>query len=167
MTEAAPNHTPATFPTSTVSELVDSNITKRDAFDSLNVDFDCTLPQQWLDSVTSFAIARGLLNVSYDLIRSTTVWVYSDNYVGPLSCCLEVAEVIKQYNSQTGDETMSDFGLIDDNARFQGQLLSNLLGFELKQLLLKSPHEFTVDAAGNVTLLDSNNPATIYQLIGE
>ena len=61
----------------------------------------------------------------------------------------------------------NDFGLIDDNASYKGQLLNSLLGFELKQLLLQSPAEFHVDDNGNVALLDGNKPTHVYTKIGE
>ena len=61
----------------------------------------------------------------------------------------------------------NDFGLIDDNASYKGQLLNSLLGFELKQMLLQSPGDFHVDDCGNVALLDGNKPTHVFTRIGE
>ena len=65
------------------------------------------------------------------------------------------------------ENTRNDFGLIDDNSTYKGFLLNYLLGFELKQLLLKSPDDFSVDNAGNVALLDGNTPIDVFTKIGE
>ena len=65
------------------------------------------------------------------------------------------------------ENTRNDFGLIDDNSTYKGFLLNYLLGFELKQLLLKSPADFSVDNAGNVALLDGNTPIDVFTKIGE
>jgi len=83
----------------TVNELTESSISKGKAFESLEGSFDYSLPQYWLDSVTKFAIDSGRLDVSYDLILSTTVWQYSNGHGRPLTCCQEVAEIIEQYHN--------------------------------------------------------------------
>ena len=64
-------------------------------------------------------------------------------------------------------ETRNDFGLIDDHTKYTGIMLNYLLGFELKQLLLQTDDEFSVDSVGNVTLLDGNKTGDIFTKIGE
>ena len=84
----------------TVNELAQqTRSSKLERFESLDGGFDFALPQHWLDSVTKFAIDSGRLDVSYDLILSTTVWQYSNGHGRPLTCCKEVSEVIEQYHN--------------------------------------------------------------------
>ena len=85
--------------TKTVHEIAEYPMTKKEAFSSVKGSFDCALPQHWLDGVTQFAIDSGRLDVSYDLILSTTVWLYENGHGQPLTCCTEVAEVIEQYHN--------------------------------------------------------------------
>lgn len=54
-----------------------------------NGSFDYSLPQDWLNRQTE---KTGL---SYDLIRSTTFWVYDNNSIGqPISGCTEIQDTI-------------------------------------------------------------------------
>jgi len=59
---------------------------KGEYFKDFNGTFDPALPHSWL-----VAASR---QIDYDLIRSTTVWAYLDDYVGPVTCCQEVFEAL-------------------------------------------------------------------------
>ena len=68
--------------------------------------FDYALPQPWLDSFAKWcSFSTWHLDVTYDLILSTTVWHYPkatgpDN-VGPVTCCAEVYQAYKEYEKVT------------------------------------------------------------------
>lgn len=63
-------------------------ITKGELFSDLDETFDYALPQSWLNY---FVQKTGL---DYDLVRSTTVWLYQNNYIGPITVSAEVADAI-------------------------------------------------------------------------
>ena len=83
----------------TIAELLETCQTKGDTWNDAPFNFDYALPQGWLDSITKFAIENGFLNCSYEVILSTTVWGYGNGYGAPETCCLEVAELIENYNN--------------------------------------------------------------------
>lgn len=79
------------------AEIVDMHASKGDLFADLCETFDYALPQRWLNDMTDFCEAEGN-EVTYDMIRSTTVWVYGKTETGPRSCCTEVANAIIAFN---------------------------------------------------------------------
>jgi hypothetical protein len=56
--------------------------------------FDFALPQEWLDNFSNRHQCK-LKGITYELIRSTTVWTYPESK--PLSLCTEVQEQIDLY----------------------------------------------------------------------
>jgi hypothetical protein len=73
------------------STLEAMSITKKDLWELMEVndykDFDFNLPQEWLNNFCD------RLDLNYDLVRSTTFWVYTDKmpFGFPVSGCTEVA----------------------------------------------------------------------------
>ena len=63
--------------------------------------FDFALPQEWLNEFAAWCQVNGRKEVTYDLIRSTTVWSYvNDKFAGrPLFKCKEVYFAYKAYKS--------------------------------------------------------------------
>jgi|TARA_R110002096_G_scaffold321278_4_gene515373 hypothetical protein len=80
-------------------KLKSLRLSKEEAFSGLSDTFDYALPQNWLNDFADFCIESDSV-VSYDLIRSTTVWEYpvmrpirflgSYSQSGPVTCCEEV-----------------------------------------------------------------------------
>ena len=69
--------------------LKNRNQSKGEAFADCKLTVDYALPQNWLDSFASWCKEKNH-STTYDLIRSTTCWAYSDHYRGPITCCNEV-----------------------------------------------------------------------------
>jgi len=87
-----------------LDDLKNLNLTKGESFNVLkeiNITFDFALPQGWLDSLTLYALIVSP-QLTYDIILSTTVWVYPGSY--PLSNCQEVVELIKNYQELSAPE---------------------------------------------------------------
>lgn len=72
-------------------DLEKLNYTKEELFANEKIKFDYSLPQDWLNSFSDFCKKYGI-NLSYDMISSTTVWGYTkENYYGfPIFACVEV-----------------------------------------------------------------------------
>jgi len=74
------------------------NISKSECFGKLSkekYEFDYALPQTWLDEFVKKT------RLKYDLVLSTTVWVYKRHSFEsfPISCCVEVQrEIEKEYS---------------------------------------------------------------------
>lgn len=79
----------------TFEQLNEMRISKGELFAELKSDksheFDYALPQDWLNDLAAFCEKYAPL-VTYNLIRSTTVWVYPES--APLTCCIEVDKAI-------------------------------------------------------------------------
>ena len=75
----------------THEELNQMRISKGELFASVESTFDYALPQTWLDAFAVFCKVNHPL-VTYDLIQSTTVWLYgNDTFAGrPLTVCSDV-----------------------------------------------------------------------------
>lgn len=76
-------------------------MSKEEAFQELkdnHITFDYSLPQDMLNSLTQFEYSK-FIGLTYALILSTTVWVYSkgDYFGKPLSFCNEVQEAWNKY----------------------------------------------------------------------
>jgi hypothetical protein len=82
--------------TYTIEELEKMRISKDKLFKNLMKvkTFDFALPQEWLDNFSNRHQCK-LKGITYELIRSTTVWVYPESK--PLSLCTEVQEQIDLY----------------------------------------------------------------------
>jgi len=82
----------------TWQELNEMRVSKGELFAELRSDktheFDYALPQDWLDALAAFCEQYAPL-VTYDLIRSTTVWVYPES--APLTVCTDVDKAIDLY----------------------------------------------------------------------
>ena len=83
-----------TFNLQPVSKLKKSNLTKGDIFSALetsNHEFDCALPQDWLDKM-----GRKYQSFHADLIRSTCVVAYIHQYDEPevVTSCKEVFDLL-------------------------------------------------------------------------
>ena len=82
------------------AELKSLRLSKDEAFAGLSDTFDYAMPQNWLNEFADFCIDRDSV-VSYDLIRSTTVWAYpaigSGLQSGPVTCCEEVYSAHKEW----------------------------------------------------------------------
>lgn len=82
----------------TFTELNQMGVTKGELFAELRKDktheFDYALPQDWLNEFATFCEKHAPL-VTYDLIRSTTVWVYPES--APMSLCIEVDAALDVY----------------------------------------------------------------------
>ena len=82
------------FKTISLETLESMHVTKGELFKGVKCTFDYALPQDWLDDFSTFCKSTGDI-VTYDLIRSTTVWAYPKNgkyslYGLPLIACTEV-----------------------------------------------------------------------------
>jgi hypothetical protein len=79
----------------TIEQIENIRMTKGDLFkelENIGKTFDYALPQQWLNNFSKFAAWNDL---TYDLIRSTTVWIYPENK--PVSICSEVQAEIDKF----------------------------------------------------------------------
>ena len=93
------------FKTYTVAQLKSTPIltTKEDLFSSIDGVFDYALPQIWLNNFSEWCEKQGAHHLTYDLIRSTTVWSYTKpmpTHGRPVSACREVAEAIRDYDGR-------------------------------------------------------------------
>jgi hypothetical protein len=85
--------------TFTALQLESLHVSKDELFKDTKETFDYALPQTWLDAFWAFCKERAL-PVTYDLITSSTVWLYpKGNYFGmPLTACTEVKQALEKYN---------------------------------------------------------------------
>ena len=60
-----------------------------------NITFDYAMPQQWLNMIADDN--KDSEFITYDLIRSTTFWVYEYGHGHPVSGCTEVTEAITAF----------------------------------------------------------------------
>lgn len=66
---------------------------KRELFQEMSFSHDYALPQGWLDGFAKWCADNDHEDVTYDLIRSTTVWGYDPEWGScgrPVTCCTEV-----------------------------------------------------------------------------
>ena len=77
--------------------LTNMSISKSEIFKDMNISFDYTLPQGWLNRIAQLPGAP-----SYDAILSTTVWAYPPGlFFGiPITACIEVQQAINELNRQ-------------------------------------------------------------------
>ena len=77
--------------------LTNMSISKSEIFKDMNISFDYTLPQGWLNRIARLPGAP-----SYDVILSTTVWAYPPGqFMGiPITACIEVQQAINKLNKQ-------------------------------------------------------------------
>ena len=80
----------------TASTLAKTRQSKQEAFDGLADCFDYALPQGWLDSFSEWCKFHRP-SVSYDMIRSCTVWGHGRER-GPITCCSDVLDAWNAWN---------------------------------------------------------------------
>lgn len=78
----------------TIRELKAMNAYKADLFKDMDGAFDYAMPQGWLDSFSDWC-KQADPTITYELIRSTTVWAYQDSIGRPVTCCKEVASAYR------------------------------------------------------------------------
>lgn len=71
--------------------LTARHLSKQEIFEDCPATYDFALPQNWLNDFSEWCECH-FRGVTYDLIRSTCVWVYPERYAcgEPMTCCLEV-----------------------------------------------------------------------------
>jgi hypothetical protein len=82
-----------------IEELDNIRKTKKELFEQLADEFDYTLPQDWLNDFADWCVVN-YPNVTYDLIRSTTVWSYAQgNYISgfPVTVSKEVDTALQSF----------------------------------------------------------------------
>lgn len=81
-----------------IEELNTIKRTKKELFEQFADSFDWSVPQDWLDDFSAWCIVN-YPNVTYDLIRSTTVWSYAQgNHFGyPVTVSKEVDTALQSY----------------------------------------------------------------------
>ena len=85
-----------------IDELEEMQISKAEFFEGLQIDYDFALPQNWLNAFSDWC-AKNCPDVSYSMIRSTTVWGYPerdcDSFLpGPIFACSEVFDAFRLYD---------------------------------------------------------------------
>lgn len=80
-----------TYNLKTYSHLYHWPISKEQAFSGIEGTVDYGMPQEWLDLFAEWCQTNRPI-VTYDLIRSTTVWLYRGRWSGPCTCCVEVQQ---------------------------------------------------------------------------
>jgi hypothetical protein len=83
----------------TFSELNQMRVSKGELFAELKkegIEFDYAIPEDWADSFYAFCQKYNPL-ITYHLIVSTTVWTYGTIFGNPLSCCVEVHQMLEKY----------------------------------------------------------------------
>ncbi len=83
----------------TIAELNSLRKTKKELFAQLADSFDYAVPQDWLDAFASWC-QENRPEVTYDLIRSATVWSYAhgNNHFGfPVTISQEVKDAYLAY----------------------------------------------------------------------
>jgi len=93
----------------TIKQLEALDLTKSECFENYGDDkedgweFDYALPQDWLNDFAGWCkntkTDNWHRNVTYDLIASTTVWVYPPLFGEPCTCCHEVYLAYQKYES--------------------------------------------------------------------
>ena len=84
----------------TINQLQALEMGKGDSFANLEGgSFDWALPQDWLNDFANWCkTSRLCKDVTYDMIRSTTVWHYpASGNSEPVTCCREVYLAYTQY----------------------------------------------------------------------
>lgn len=87
--------------TYSLQELNELRLSKGELFSQFKETFDYALPQTWLDNVSAWCKANSPI-ITYDLIRSTTVWSYGkgDLLGGPVTVCNEVHDALVAFYNQ-------------------------------------------------------------------
>ncbi len=80
----------------TYSELNQMRVSKGELFSGLQGSFDYALPQDWLNRFADFCAKENPV-ITYDLIRSTTVWIYSSLMGEAYTACIEVDSMLDQF----------------------------------------------------------------------
>ena len=81
----------------TIPELQDMRISKGELFFDLKGSFDYALPQEWLERFSDWC-SINFVDVTYDLIRGTTVTAYSDSgYCEFVTRCTEVFDAYEMW----------------------------------------------------------------------
>ena len=84
-----------------LEHLLADPVTKGDVFADFPHMFDYAMPQEWLDAFADWCQTHRAA-VTYDLIRSTTVWSYPEHDLcGPVTCCVEVMQAWDKYVKDT------------------------------------------------------------------
>ena len=97
---------PAMLGVLTIKQLESLGINKGECFDNYDCDnFDYALPQDWLNDFANWCRDNRMLcgdtSLTYDLIRSTIIWIYPENE--PCTCCHEVYLAFQKYESSNNE----------------------------------------------------------------
>ena len=85
----------------TIAQLASSPTSLGEHFDNYPHPYDCAKPQDWLNEFSKWCDSYHQ-KVTYDIIRSTTVWSYDPTasvFGVPVTCCKEVQDAWKQWDS--------------------------------------------------------------------
>ena len=91
-----------------IEQLEDNPTSKEDLFKGMEVTFDYSLPQIWLNLFSKWCaeylpLSYGAGEITYDLIRSTSVMAYpKDDHARVVSACTEVHEAQELYMETRG-----------------------------------------------------------------
>lgn len=89
----------------TIPELEEINPTKQELFQELEESFDFALPQQWLNEFAKWCEVN-FVDVSYKLIRMTTVMGYGESSFGQLvTRCTEVFDAHELWQDSLSQST--------------------------------------------------------------
>lgn len=88
----------------TIPELQDMNPTKMELFEDLKECYDFALPQQWLDNFSKWCEVN-FVDVTYSLIRGTTVVGYKDSFGEFITRCTEVFDAYEAWQDSLSQST--------------------------------------------------------------
>jgi hypothetical protein len=85
--------------TQTIETLELEGVTKAELFAAVRDIFDYALPHDWLSEFSGWC-QNHRPQVTYDVISSTTVWVYPPGYIfgRPLTACAEVQSALDDWS---------------------------------------------------------------------
>ena len=133
----------------TLAQLSEKPRSKQEVFEGLEGSFDYAMPQGWLNGFSDWCKTH-CPEVTYDLIRSTTVWHYKperDSMGRPCTCSLEVARAyLEMERVELGDSDVI-------------YIYVNFMGWKL------AFRKFHVH--GTVWFLESDDPRLSFQLTKE
>ena len=95
--------------TISIQTLESMSVSKRDLFASVKSTFDYALPQDWLNDFSKHCKDCNP-DITYDLIASTTVWIYDLCFGRPLFACTDVKKAYikmmfyREYHKQGNEQ---------------------------------------------------------------
>jgi hypothetical protein len=90
----------------TMKQIQNMHVTKGELFQALKnegMEFDYALPQDWLNDLANYCKVYFPL-VTYDLIKSTTVWMYASQgftFGDAFTACSEVQQAIDAMDNES------------------------------------------------------------------